>query len=41
VIEKLRFFLEFIGAFIGAALVFGIYYDGINRFDGGIRQVKK
>jgi len=34
-------FLEFIGAFIAAALVFGIYYDAINRFDGGIRQVKK
>ncbi len=34
-------FLEFIGAFVAAALVFGIYYDAINRFDGGIRQVKK
>jgi glycerol uptake facilitator-like aquaporin len=29
------------GAFIGAALVFGVYYDGINQFDGGVRQVEK
>ena len=31
--------LEFLGAFIGAGLVFGIYYDAINQFDGGVRQV--
>ena len=31
--------LEFIGAFLAAVLVYGIYYDGINRFDGGKRQV--
>jgi glycerol uptake facilitator-like aquaporin len=40
-LKKLRFFLEFIGAFIAAALVFGIYYDAINLFDGGVRQVEK
>ena len=28
-------FLEFLGAFITAALVFGIYYDAINQFDAG------
>lgn len=33
--------LEFIGAFIAAALVFGTYYDAINRFDGGVRQVDR
>ena len=33
--------LEFIGAFIAAALVFGTYYDAINRFDGGNRQVAR
>ena len=32
--------LEFIGAFIAAALVFGTYYDAINKFDGGVRQVE-
>ncbi|UJR28054.1 hypothetical protein I4U23_009310 [Adineta vaga] len=31
---------QFIGAFIAAALVFGTYYDAINRFDGGVRQVQ-
>ncbi|CAF1017940.1 unnamed protein product [Adineta steineri] len=30
---------QFIGAFIAAALVFGTYYDAINKFDGGVRQV--
>lgn len=36
-----RFFSqEFIGAFVGAAIVFGCYFDAINKFDGGIRQVK-
>ncbi len=40
VIERF-FFLEFIGAFVAAALVFGTYYDAINRFDGGVRQVEK
>lgn len=30
---------QFLGAFIAAALVFGTYYDAINRFDGGVRQV--
>ncbi|CAF0783269.1 unnamed protein product [Adineta steineri] len=30
---------QFIGAFIAAALVFGTYYDAINKFDGGTRQV--
>ena len=34
-------FLEFLGAFIAAALVFGTYYDAINRFDGGVRQVRR
>jgi glycerol uptake facilitator-like aquaporin len=34
-------FLEFIGAFIAGALVFGTYYDAINRFDGGVRQVRR
>jgi MIP family channel proteins len=27
------------GAFIGAALVFITYYDAINAFDGGVRQI--
>ncbi len=35
------FLLEFLGAFIAAGLVFGTYYDAINRFDGGVRQVKR
>jgi glycerol uptake facilitator-like aquaporin len=35
------FLLEFLGAFIAAALVFGTYYDAINEFDGGVRQVKR
>ncbi|KAF8385413.1 hypothetical protein PRIPAC_74555 [Pristionchus pacificus] len=39
----IRFFLYAIaqttGAFVGAALCFGVYYDAINSFDGGIRQV--
>jgi glycerol uptake facilitator-like aquaporin len=33
--------LEFLGAFLAAAIVFGTYYDAINRFDGGIRQVRR
>ena len=37
----IEYFLEFIGAFLAAALVFGTYYDAINQFDGGIRQVEK
>ncbi len=38
---KLSFFVvEFLGAFIAAGLVFGIYYDAIKRFDGGVRQVE-
>jgi glycerol uptake facilitator-like aquaporin len=32
--------LEFTGAFIAAALVFGTYYDAINKFDDGVRQVE-
>ncbi|CAF0944062.1 unnamed protein product [Adineta ricciae] len=31
---------QFLGAFIAAGLVFGTYYDAINRFDGGVRQVQ-
>jgi glycerol uptake facilitator-like aquaporin len=31
---------EFLGAFIAAGLVYGTYYDAINQFDGGVRQVK-
>ncbi len=34
-------FLEFLGAFIAAGLVYGTYYDAINQFDNGTRQVKK
>ncbi|KAK0409648.1 hypothetical protein QR680_004674 [Steinernema hermaphroditum] len=30
---------QFLGAFCGAALTFLTYYDGINSFDGGHRQV--
>ncbi|KAK3108103.1 hypothetical protein FSP39_001229 [Pinctada imbricata] len=29
---------EFAGAFIAAAVQYGIYYDAINHYDGGIRQ---
>uniref|UniRef100_A0A914CB72 Uncharacterized protein n=1 Tax=Acrobeloides nanus TaxID=290746 RepID=A0A914CB72_9BILA len=28
-----------LGSFFGAALTFAVYYDAINDFDGGIRQV--
>jgi glycerol uptake facilitator-like aquaporin len=35
------YFLEFIGAFVAAGLVFGTYYDAINQFDHGMRQVKE
>lgn len=30
---------QYLGAFVAAACVFGIYYDGINMFDGGVRAV--
>ncbi|CAF0985981.1 unnamed protein product [Rotaria sordida] len=30
---------QFIGAFIAAGLVFGTYFDAINQFDHGVRQV--
>lgn len=40
-IDDRSFRLEFLGAFLGAALVFGVYYSAINHFDGGIRQVEK
>lgn len=30
---------QYLGAFVAAACVFGVYYDGINNFDGGHRQV--
>ncbi|KAI1727777.1 major intrinsic protein [Ditylenchus destructor] len=30
---------QFSGAFVGAALTFLVYYEAINDFDGGIRQV--
>ncbi|XP_072038317.1 aquaporin-3-like [Amphiura filiformis] len=30
---------QMIGAFLAAASVFGVYYDAINAFDGGVRQV--
>ena len=33
------FELEFLGAFIAAALVFATYYNAIVQFDGGVRQV--
>uniref|UniRef100_A0A914E3P9 Uncharacterized protein n=1 Tax=Acrobeloides nanus TaxID=290746 RepID=A0A914E3P9_9BILA len=28
-----------LGSFFGAALTFAVYYDAINDFDGGIRQI--
>ncbi|XP_070543104.1 aquaporin-3-like [Ptychodera flava] len=31
--------MQFLGAFAAAACVFGVYYDAINDFDGGQRQV--
>ena len=40
IVEFTFVFLEFIGAFLAGGLVFGTYYDAINRFDGGVRQVK-
>ncbi|KAH7717503.1 Protein AQP-3 [Aphelenchoides avenae] len=30
---------QFLGSFLGAALTFVIYYEAINDFDGGVRQV--
>jgi MIP family channel proteins len=30
---------QYVGAFMAAACVFGVYYDGINNFDGGHRAV--
>jgi glycerol uptake facilitator-like aquaporin len=39
--DGIYFFLEFLGGFIAAGLVYGTYYDAINRFDNGTRQVKK
>jgi len=30
---------EVAGAFFGAAVVFALYYDAINAFDGGVRQI--
>ncbi|XP_029199413.2 aquaporin-3-like [Acropora millepora] len=30
---------QFFGAFIASAVVYGIYYDSLNAFDGGVRYV--
>ncbi|TKR57441.1 hypothetical protein L596_030708 [Steinernema carpocapsae] len=30
---------QFLGSFLGAAMAFTVYYDGINAMDGGIRMV--
>jgi hypothetical protein len=30
---------QFVGSFFGSALTYVVYYDGINAFDGGKRQV--
>ncbi|ELT97593.1 hypothetical protein CAPTEDRAFT_125390 [Capitella teleta] len=30
---------QYLGAFAGAAVVYGVYYDALNAFDGGVRQV--
>lgn len=30
---------QLLGAFIASAVVYGIYYDALNEFDGGVRQV--
>lgn len=40
---KMFFFLfvEYMGAMLAAFLVFGIYYDAINKYDGGERQVSQ
>uniref|UniRef100_A0A7E4V769 Aquaporin-9 n=1 Tax=Panagrellus redivivus TaxID=6233 RepID=A0A7E4V769_PANRE len=32
-------FAQTFGAFIAAAMIFGIYYDALNAFDGGIRTI--
>jgi len=39
--DDILFFLEFLGGFMAAGLVYGTYYDAINRFDNGTRQVNK
>ncbi|XP_077989095.1 aquaporin-3-like isoform X2 [Glandiceps talaboti] len=31
--------MQFLGAFLAAACVYGVYYDAIDAFDGGVRQV--
>nr|KAG5697347.1 hypothetical protein BaRGS_004073 [Batillaria attramentaria] len=31
-------FSEMLGAFTAAAVQFGVFYDGIRKFDGGVRQ---
>ncbi|CAL2031085.1 hypothetical protein CAEBREN_22859 [Caenorhabditis brenneri] len=33
------FFAQFLGAFFGAAVVYAVYNDAINVFDGGVRTV--
>uniref|UniRef100_A0A914YDB9 Aquaporin n=1 Tax=Panagrolaimus superbus TaxID=310955 RepID=A0A914YDB9_9BILA len=35
----LYFFAQTLGAFIAAAMIFGIYYDAINNFDQGTREL--
>jgi len=30
---------QLLGAFIASAIVYGIYYDALNAFDGGVRQI--
>jgi len=32
-------FVQILGAFVGSAMTFIVYYDLINDFDGGVRQV--
>lgn len=38
--KKVPFYVlaQFIGAFAGAALTYGVYYEAFNNFDGGTRQ---
>ncbi|XP_041375385.1 aquaporin-9-like [Gigantopelta aegis] len=31
---------EFVGAFVAAAVQFGVYYDAINYYDGGVRMTE-
>ncbi|CAH3032116.1 unnamed protein product [Porites evermanni] len=30
---------QVLGAFVASACVYGVYYDALNKFDGGVRQV--